>query len=469
MRIATLICLFFQVISLIEEDNDVLVLTDSNFNDALKMFPKLLVEFYAPWCAHCKVLAPLYAKAATTLKAHDPPFRIAKIDGTANPKANYLNHIEGYPSLKFFVNGEPTDYKGPRSEEGIVEYVLKKMGPPASHLENLSELKSYNSAHKLSIVLFASKGSDEEKLFEKIVEASDGNYYVIISDEQACVYFNVKEPTVVAFKHYDNLRSDFTGPFTQEELSKFIELNQVPWIMTFDDNTIQQVFGKQRPALFFFRKNEDAGVYDPMLVSLSFKTQGSVLLIYADLLLEFNKRLAEFLGVPASVMPKALLLDSSMNKYIHNGALDELSLIQFIDNWKRGTLHPYYRTQPVPDKEFEDGVRILVGSTFGEAVFDENKDVIVEFFAPWCGNCKKLAGEYKKVAKHFKKNPNVLIAKLDSTENEVHGHQISNYPIIKMFPANNKTGIEYTGTKDANGIIKFIEEYMSAKTAKVDL
>jgi len=132
-------------------------------------------------------------------------------------------------------------------------------------------------------------------------------------------------------------------------------------------------------------------------------------------------------------------------------------------------LHPYYRTQPAPEKEFEDGVRILVGSTFGDIVFDEKKDVVVEFFAPWCGNCKKLAGEYRKVAKHFKKNENVVIAKLDSTENEVHGHQISNYPVIKMFPAKNKTAIEYTGTKDADGIIKFIEENTSFKSEKVDL
>ena len=59
-----------------------------------------------------------------------------------------------------------------------------------------------------------------------------------------------------------------------------------------------------------------------------------------------------------------------------------------------------------------------MGANFDEIVNDPSKDVLLEFYAPWCGHCKALAPKYDELGEKLKDNPSIVIAKIDATAND---------------------------------------------------
>lgn len=107
-------------------------------------------------------------------------------------------------------------------------------------------------------------------------------------------------------------------------------------------------------------------------------------------------------------------------------------------------------------------VTVLDGSNFNSIVKDEKKDVLVEFYAPWCGHCKTLAPIYEKVAQAFAREKSVVVANFDAdnagNKAIASEYEVSGFPTLKWFPKGNKAGEEYESGRSLGDFIKFLNE-----------
>ena len=110
-------------------DKDVVVLTDSNFDElVLKSDDLWLIDYYAPWCGHCKKLEPEWNKAATELKGE---VKLGKVDATVQTGLGSRFGVQGYPTIKMFPPGKKSDksaedYSGGRDASSITQFALDK-------------------------------------------------------------------------------------------------------------------------------------------------------------------------------------------------------------------------------------------------------------------------------------------------------------------------------------------------------
>jgi len=101
-----------------EAPSNVVVLTEANFDEQIAN-GDWMVEFYAPWCGHCKRLTHTWNEFATAAKGK---INVGKVDCTIEKGLQSRFEVRGYPTIKFFKEGEVRDYRSTRTIDAFTEF-----------------------------------------------------------------------------------------------------------------------------------------------------------------------------------------------------------------------------------------------------------------------------------------------------------------------------------------------------------
>lgn len=359
------------------------------------------------------------------------------------------------------------EYNGGRREPEISDWVLKKVGP-AHKPATCDEVKDITRGAKFTLTYFGANEGDAFAAFDKVANGEYAEKLTFITSDCAdCAKeFSASFPGITLSRHFDEPLLQ-AADLTVEGLNAWIGASMIPTLQEFSEDSIEGVFGERKQAIFLFRNKNNSGDYEKVFTEAATALKGQIVFITSDVEDGIQGRLGEFVGVTSDMLPTIRVLDPAdgMKKFSYDGAINEVSvekLQKFIEDFKAGNLVPFLKSEPVPETQ-EGPVHVLVGKSFQADVIDSDDDVLVKFYAPWCGHCKALAPAWEEVAAELKEVAGLKIAKFDATMNEADGVEIQGYPTLKFYKKGKKASpSSYEGGRTKDEIVAWLKENSEA-------
>ncbi|XP_046523437.1 protein disulfide-isomerase A2 [Equus quagga] len=454
-----------------EEENGILVLSRRTLARALQEHPALLVEFYAPWCGPCKVLAPEYSKAAALLAAELATARLAKVDGHAEPELTEEFSVTEYPTLKFFRDGDrlhPEEYTGPREAEGIAEWLRRRVGSSATRLENEEGARALIDTQDVVVIGFFQDLQDEDAAaFLALAQDALDMTFGLTDQPELFQKFGLTKDTVVLFKKFDEGRADFPVDeelgLDQGDLSRFLLTHSMHLVTEFNSQTSPKIFAAKIPNHLLLFINQTLAPHQELLAGFGEAAppfRGQVLFVVVDVGAD-NDHVLRYFGLGAEKAPTLRFIDMDTTKKYAPAAgelVTAAAITAFCHAVLSGQVKPYHLSQEVPPDWDQRPLKTLVGKNFEQVAFDETKNVFIKFYAPWCPHCKEMAPAWEALAEKYKDHEDIVIAELDATANELEAFAVHSFPTLKYFPAGpGRKVIDYKSTRDLETFSKFLD------------
>ena len=341
---------------------------------------------------------------------------------------------------------------------------MVKQSLPAVSILDKDTLGDFKTADKVVLVAYvAADDKESNETFTKVAESLRDTYlFGGINDAAAAEAEGVKAPAIVLYKDFDEGKNTFSEKFEEEAIKAFAKTAATPLIGEVGPETYAGYMSAGIPLAYIYAETpEERAELGKAVRPIAEQYKGKI--NFATIDAKAFGAHAGNLNLKTDKFPAFAIQDPEKNQkfpFDQDAEITHDAIAKFAEDFSAGKIEPSIKSEPIPETQ-ECPVTVVVAKNYDQIVLDDTKDVLIEFYAPWCGHCKALAPKYEDLAAQYAASENkdkVVIAKVDATQNDVPD-EIQGFPTIKLYPAGGKDSpVTYKGARTVEDLISFVQE-----------
>ncbi|KRY87508.1 Endoplasmic reticulum resident protein 44 [Trichinella pseudospiralis] len=324
------------------------VLNKENFDKVIGVTEIALVNFHADWCRFSQMLAPVFSEAASRFQG-DPRVVFGTVDCDKQSELASRFHINKYPTLKIFRNGEVArrEYRGARSVSAFVQYITDQLADVIQIVTNEESVRELLVAKKANI--FVQVHDTASPLWHSIKKLAssfreDCVFFALLHvpiEKQKLLYYSMTANTEEYSDSLDNL----------DAVHSWVSNKCLPLVREITFENAEELTEEGLPFLILFYKPNDKDiikVYTDQVMQQLLDQKSSINFLYAD-----GNTFAhplQHLGKSIKDLP-VLAIDSFRHMYLFPDIKDLTvpgKLKQFVLDLHSGKLHREFHDGPDP-------------------------------------------------------------------------------------------------------------------------
>lgn len=419
----------------------VVELTTQDWDEYKAKNSKFMVAFYAPWCGHCKKLKEEYIIAAEDL-LFSAPLTAVNCDAADAKQLCTDYDIKGFPTLKWHDDGVMTEYDGGRTQGAISTFVTGKAGTTNIDHVDLKTLRVKQLRKILKDRGFECKGCTEkheyiarvneiknlkppEKKKKKTFKSSLKNGRTVAQERR------YKEAKKVADEGWEGGNGAVTH-LVDDEYAEYTKKNENHFIM------------------FYAPWCGHCKTFKPELVGASEELKDEFPIAAIDCVT--NPETCETHGAKSYPTLKLFLGQRSFG---YNGGRNSKDLV----DWLRKKVTSDGEVEPYTNPElWEDNGNVYhVGDDHWKEFKKEHANMLVMFYAPWCGHCKAAKPAFARASETLQGVADVVAVDCTEHTDTCGEYGVNGYPQIKFISASKKKAVDFNGDRNESKLVEFVQ------------